>query len=365
MSNFLSTTTFSILVATSWFFIFLTAFPLFVQFVLVSDFNLRLWDVVIGGFPYLIASAAFVVCWIQRRYMLSYRVERIPRRTIVLKQGDAPNGVIDLVHTEYRRVSAIAYHSRPTDGFQLGWGRPGTKYEGIYFKRAFCDAVERLDTTARKLLPSLPALCPTTRLTSHFHPLSIVIPIDSTALKDADVLFQIATFAVDNDNSSDNLLGAQNAPYGRYGHVPKEERNDGEINEEEFERGMEAVGELQSIFEREIEYLGSDLSTISDSRSRRSYNRSAKSPHEYPRGMQDPADSDEAERLTFRRGDSQSDIYGRGEQEFQFRVRAPDEEPMDGSFEGDYRDERDGVAHWRNTRRSGSPSVRSFIHAPP
>jgi hypothetical protein len=89
-------------------------------------------------------SAAFFVCWLQRRYMLSYRVERIPRRSIAFKNGDAPDPVVDLIQTEYKRVSAIAYYSRPTEGSQLGWGLPGTKYEGIYFKRAFSDAVERL-----------------------------------------------------------------------------------------------------------------------------------------------------------------------------------------------------------------------------
>jgi hypothetical protein len=54
MNKFLSTTAFSILVATSWFFVLLSALPIFAQFVQVHDVNLRIWDVVVGGFPYLV-----------------------------------------------------------------------------------------------------------------------------------------------------------------------------------------------------------------------------------------------------------------------------------------------------------------------
>jgi hypothetical protein len=89
-------------------------------------------------------GAAFFVAWVQRRYMLFYRLERIPRHSIVFKQDDAPAQVIELIQTEYLRVSAISHFSRPTTGGQPGWGVPGSKYDGVYFKRAFLDAVEKL-----------------------------------------------------------------------------------------------------------------------------------------------------------------------------------------------------------------------------
>ena len=108
-----------------------------------------------------------------------------------------------------------------------------------------------IDATARKLLPSLPQLSATTRLTNHFHPLSIVIPINSTALRDADSLMQIAMLAVDNDEPLpfEASTGPPNGIYGRYGqtNARKKERTDGEINEQEFERGMAAVQELQTM----------------------------------------------------------------------------------------------------------------------
>jgi hypothetical protein len=89
-------------------------------------------------------GAAFFVAWVQRRYMLFYRLERIPRHSIVFKQDDAPAHVVELIQTEYLRVSAISHFSRPTTGRQPGWGIPGSKYDGVYFKRAFLDAVEKL-----------------------------------------------------------------------------------------------------------------------------------------------------------------------------------------------------------------------------
>lgn len=108
-----------------------------------------------------------------------------------------------------------------------------------------------IDATARKLLPSLPQLSATTRLTNHFHPLSIVIPINSTALRDADSLMQIAMLAVDNYEPLpfEASTGPPNGIYGRYGQTiaQKKDRTDGEINEQEFERGMAAVQELQTM----------------------------------------------------------------------------------------------------------------------
>jgi hypothetical protein len=62
---------------------------------------------------------------------------------------------------------------------------------------------------------------------------------------------QIATFAVDNDEGLpfETNPGPPGGIYGRYGQInsPKRERRDGEINELEFERGMAAVHELQTM----------------------------------------------------------------------------------------------------------------------
>jgi len=76
--------------------------------------------------------------------MLFYRLDRIPRHSTVFKQDDAPTQVIEMIQTEHLRVSAISHFSRPTGGSQPGWGIPGSKYDGVYFKRAFLDAVEKL-----------------------------------------------------------------------------------------------------------------------------------------------------------------------------------------------------------------------------
>ncbi|PVG03247.1 hypothetical protein CPB86DRAFT_749424 [Serendipita vermifera] len=272
LANFFATIAFSVLVATSWFFVLLTAFPIFVQFVLVKDVNLRIWDVVLGGFPLLVTSAAFFVCWLQRRYMLSYRLERIPRHSIVLKHDDAPVPVVDLIRTEFLRASAISYYSQPTTGSQPGWGAVGSRYEGVYFRREFLNALERLDRTARKILPSLPHLTPTVPLTAHFRPLLLIIPTNSTALRDMDAVMQIASFVMSPKpffdshtipfNNNALLIDTPQASF-------EDESWGGELTEKEFERGMDAISELQRIFDREVETLGSDVNSLSD-QSRRS-----------------------------------------------------------------------------------------------
>ena len=54
MLQFLSTAGFVFLFITSLCFLLLTALPIFGQLVFIDDFNLRIWDVVLFGFPYLV-----------------------------------------------------------------------------------------------------------------------------------------------------------------------------------------------------------------------------------------------------------------------------------------------------------------------
>lgn len=45
------------------------------------------------------------------------------------------------IQQEYTRACLIAYESRPKDGFQEGWGRPGTNYQGVRLRTALLDTV--------------------------------------------------------------------------------------------------------------------------------------------------------------------------------------------------------------------------------
>jgi hypothetical protein len=113
-------------------------------------------------------------------------------------------------------------------------------------------------------------------------------------------------------------------------------------------------------FEREIEYLGSDLSTVSDSRSQRSYNSAApsNSPRDSPRGAR-RMDPNDVGRSSFRRQDSFYRLDGQG---FRLDVQGPEDDTRD-FYDENYNHGRDDAnVNWRSRRWSGS--VRSFIHEP-
>jgi hypothetical protein len=69
---------------------------------------------------------------------------------------------------EYGRSCLIAYNSLPTSISHEGWGKPGTKYEGVRFRRALLDTVPEIDKLAHMIIPSHPKLKPHARMIHHF-----------------------------------------------------------------------------------------------------------------------------------------------------------------------------------------------------
>lgn len=49
-----------------------------------------------------------------------------------------------LIAREYSRCAMIAHISRPRNRELKGWGKPGTPYEGIQFRRGILDTVNVL-----------------------------------------------------------------------------------------------------------------------------------------------------------------------------------------------------------------------------
>lgn len=103
-------------------------------------------------------------------------------------------------------------------------------------------------------MPTLPPLSFATRLTNHFKPLLLVIPTSSDAVRDMDAVMQIATFAVDEESNvkertSEDSASRLNLSVNGFQHdqIGESEKWEGEMTEKEFERGMNAVAELQDL----------------------------------------------------------------------------------------------------------------------
>ncbi|CAG7847051.1 SubName: Full=Uncharacterized protein {ECO:0000313/EMBL:CCA68214.1} [Serendipita indica DSM 11827] len=296
MFQFISTAGFVFLFITCLAFILLTALPIFGQLVFIDDVNLRIWDFVLFGLPYLVTALAVFVCGLQRQYMLTYRLERVPRGSIVLQTDDAPRDVVDLVRTEYLRCSAIAYEALPTTGSQPGWGRPGTIYDGMNFKRAFLDAVEKIDATAREILPSLPRMPYPFQLCVHLRPLLGILPEAEKEAKEIDKFVRLVVYS---ENGQDEVVGE------RLRH--SEAKSATEMTEEEYERAMVAVNGLQAILGKEKQYLESDYSSVSDQLS-------------------------ESRSMSHRR---RSSVYGSERQrrmDFRYEVQEPYDDRLDSGF---------------------------------
>ncbi len=64
--------------------------------------------------------------------------------THVLRALRVVQTVFRYIQQEYTRACLIAYESRPKDGYQEGWGRPGTNYEGVRFRTSLLDTVRKI-----------------------------------------------------------------------------------------------------------------------------------------------------------------------------------------------------------------------------
>ncbi|KAI0724476.1 hypothetical protein C8T65DRAFT_734097 [Cerioporus squamosus] len=143
----------------------------------VKNFN----AVVIGAAYVLVLVLSLAFC-IKRRIAVHRRLQRISKTFHTLGKNDVPDTVFRYIQQEYTRACLIAYESRPKDGFQEGWGRPGTKFEGVRFRTSLLDTVREIDKLAHKVIPRHPALRPQARMLHHFR---FILPLLS---KDEDGL---------------------------------------------------------------------------------------------------------------------------------------------------------------------------------
>ncbi|KAJ8702834.1 hypothetical protein PTI98_001511 [Pleurotus ostreatus] len=124
-------------------------------------------------FKQLVAS--LLLC-IKRRVAVRMRLQRISKVYRTIGRNDVPKSVHRYIEQEYARTCFVAYESLPKDAFHEGWGRPGTKYEGIRFRRVLLDTIPQIDELARAVIPSHPAMKPHARMLHHFRFILPLLP---------------------------------------------------------------------------------------------------------------------------------------------------------------------------------------------
>jgi hypothetical protein len=171
---------------------------------------------VIGAAYAAVLVVSLILC-VNRRVAVRLRLQRISKAHKIIGRGDAPQSVRKYITQEYIRACLVSYESLPKDVLHEGWGRQGTKYEGIRFKDQLLDTIAYIDELAHKVIPSHPSLKPHARMLHHFRFILPLLPRDKdglTPLHYYDSAVQISRHA------------------------------SAHLTEQEFELGMEAAKEI-------------------------------------------------------------------------------------------------------------------------
>ncbi|KAI0067714.1 hypothetical protein BV25DRAFT_1819120 [Artomyces pyxidatus] len=139
-------------------------------------------NLLIIGVAYVIVLVMSVALCLKRRFSMFRRLQRISKGHIAIGKGDVPNAVHDFISQEYARTCLVALESLPKEAHQEGWGRPGTKYAGVQFRRSLLDTIPILDGLSRLLIPSQPALRPNDRMLHHHRFIAPLMPKDDDGL---------------------------------------------------------------------------------------------------------------------------------------------------------------------------------------
>ncbi|KJA26165.1 hypothetical protein HYPSUDRAFT_181803 [Hypholoma sublateritium FD-334 SS-4] len=195
----------------------------------------RNFNALIVGASYVVLLAVSLSFCVKRRVAVRSKLQRISRTYRTIGRGDLPDSVHKYVTQEFTRACLIAYESLPTDVRHPGWGRPGTKYSGVYFRRALLDTIPHIDQLAHVVIPLHPRLKPHARMLHHFRFLTPLLARDAdgmSALHYFDAAVQVARYAAR------------------------------ELTEAEFAEGMAAAEQItQCLNECRLEMLESDSMT--------------------------------------------------------------------------------------------------------
>lgn len=120
------------------------------------------------GASYIIVLVASLSFCIKRRVAVRLKLQRISKAYRTISRDDLPKSVHRYIAQEYIRACLVSYESLPTDVVHEGWGRPGTKYSGMKFRRALLDTISHIDVLAHLVIPLHPKLKPHARMLHHF-----------------------------------------------------------------------------------------------------------------------------------------------------------------------------------------------------
>ncbi|EIW86553.1 hypothetical protein CONPUDRAFT_114994 [Coniophora puteana RWD-64-598 SS2] len=178
------------------------------------------WSVLTTGATYIVVLLISIVLCVKRRITIARKMQRVSKAHTGLNKRDIPKPVHDYIMEEYARSCLITYECQPKNTVHLGWGRLGTKYSGMRFRRTLLDTIADIDNRARLVIPSHPVLKPHARILHHFRFILPLLPKDEdglTALHYYDSAIQLARIS------------------------------EQELTEEEFETGMRAASDIQQI----------------------------------------------------------------------------------------------------------------------
>ncbi|KAI0662747.1 hypothetical protein C8Q70DRAFT_1043112 [Cubamyces menziesii] len=171
-------------------------------------------NAVVIGAAYVILLVLSLAFCLKRRIAVHRRLQRISKTFRTLGKNDVPDSVFLYMQQEYARACLIAYESRPKDGFQEGWGRPGSKYAGIRFRTSLLDSVRTIDKLAHLVIPRHPPLRPHARMLHHFRFILPLLGRDEdglTPLHYYDSAIQLARHSSREPTEQEYVIGVRAA----------------------------------------------------------------------------------------------------------------------------------------------------------
>eukprot|EP00918_Siedleckia_nematoides_P052568 GHVU01114826.1.p1 GENE.GHVU01114826.1~~GHVU01114826.1.p1 ORF type:complete len:245 (-),score=3.08 GHVU01114826.1:35-769(-) len=172
------------------------------------------FNALVIGASYIILFFASIFFCAKRTIAVRLRLSRISRTHKIITRGDVPDSVHKFLTQEYARTCLIAHQSQPTDAFHEGWGRPGTQYEGVRFRRTLLDTIPKIDSLAHLVIPTHPSLKPHARMIHHFRFILPLLPSNDnelTPLHYYDSVIQLAKISNREPTQEEFELGIESA----------------------------------------------------------------------------------------------------------------------------------------------------------